>query len=120
MIQWSEHLFLYDVINQKKLNKIKKSIENGKLTFEVYCIAIASNKENLFDIYNANELLFRYYASKHIFIVGIAFSKEDAFTLVTQILNKIYIETGEFSIRTYFQCEERFFFNTTFDETEGT
>lgn len=84
------------------MNRLKKSIEKGKLKFEVYCITFASNNENLFDIMNVNELLFPFYKRKEIYIVGLATSKEEAILLVVDMLMEIYNNTGDFLVREYF------------------
>lgn len=79
-----------------------KAIENRQLTFEVYCITFASNPNNLFDIINANELLFPYYAQKEIYVLGLAASKEKATLLVKDMLEEVYRESGGFCVREYF------------------
>lgn len=79
-----------------------KSIEKGELTFEVYCIIFASNSDNLFDIINANDLLFPFYSRKDIYILGLADSKGQAKLLVKDMLLEIYNKTGDFRVREYF------------------
>ena len=79
-----------------------KSIEKGELTFEVYCITFASNSHNLFDIINANELIFPYYSKKDIYILGLAGSRGQAKQLVKDMLLEIYNKTGDFRVREYF------------------
>ncbi|MDF2610132.1 MAG: hypothetical protein K0R92_1606 [Lachnospiraceae bacterium] len=105
MIKWAKNLYLGDTINPKKKDRIMKSIETGKFTFEVYCILFASNPENLFDIMNANELLFPYYSKKELYVVGLALSRIEAFELVKEMIDQVYRETGSFSVRDYFTDE---------------
>lgn len=102
MIIWANKLYLSENIDTKKQAKIMKSIEDGNLHFEVYCIMFASNPNNLFDIINANELLFPYYSEKELFILGIATSRIQAYELVKDMLHDIYRETGGFSVREFF------------------
>lgn len=102
MIKWAEKLYLSEEIKQNKLNKLKKVIEKGKVTFEIYCITIASNTDNLFDIINANELLFPYYERKDMYIIGLAESKLEAKLLVKDMLLEVYNNTGGFKVREYF------------------
>jgi hypothetical protein len=102
MIRWADKLYLSEDIRQKKLFKLKKIIEKGKLTFEIYCITLASNPDNLFDIINVNELLFPYYERKDMYILGLADSKIEAKLLVKDMLLEIYTETGDFKVREYF------------------
>jgi hypothetical protein len=102
MIRWADKLYQSEGIKQTKLNKLKKIIEKGKLTFEIYCITYASNPDNLFDIMNANELLFPYYKRKDMYIIGLAESKLEAEFLVKDMLMEIYNNTGTFKVREYF------------------
>lgn len=102
MIRWADKLYLSEDMKAKKKIKMMKAIENGHLTFVVYCITIASNPNNLFDIMNANELLFHYYSQKGIDVLGLATSKEQAKFLVKDMLEEIYKETGGFKVREYF------------------
>ena len=102
MIKWSAKLYLSDDFNRKKKIKTMKSIEKGELTFEIYCITFAVDPNNLFDILNANELLFPYYAKQEIYILGLAGSKGQAKLLVKDMLEEIYTNTGDFRVREYF------------------
>lgn len=102
MISWSSQLFLSENINNKKLKKIRDKIDKNKLTRNIYLITFASNKNNLFDIYDAKELNFPYYKRQKIHILGLAESKEKAYELVIDMIEKIYNETGDFKVRDYF------------------
>lgn len=105
MVKWYPNLYL-DSYTEKNLNKIKRRMERRKVNISVYCIALASNPKNLFDIYNTNELLFKYYSQKEITVVGLASSKENAVLLVADIVNDMYQKTGSLDARTFFQWEE--------------
>lgn len=87
---------------KRKKDKAVTSINNQEATFGIYCIAFASHSENLFDILEANELLFPHYRKSEICIVGLAKGKEEAFELVRDMLLEVYNETGDFKVRTYF------------------
>lgn len=101
MISWATHLYIGD-----KMEKIRdhamNSINNRKGTFGVYCITYASNPQNLFDIIEANQLLFPHYSRSQICIVGLAKGKQEAIDLIQKMLMEIYSKTGEFDVRTYF------------------
>lgn len=105
MMKWYPVLYL-DPATEKKEKKIKKRMERRKVNAQVYCVAIASNDKNLFDIYNVNELLFQYYQQKEIKIVGLAGSKESAVGMVADIVNDMYQQTGKIDAGTFFQWEE--------------
>lgn len=95
MIIWNDDLYIEEKL-QKKIKKIKKTLEKEKPTFSIYCITKASNPENLFDILDANEMLFQYYKRKNIEICGIASSRDAAIELVRQMVE-------EFAKKGYFE-----------------
>jgi len=101
MVQWTTKLYIGDNM-KKKRDKAIASINKGEATFGVYCIAFASQPSNLFDIIEANELLFPHYKKSDICILGLARGKEEAVNLVSDMLMEVYNETGDFDVRTYF------------------
>ena len=101
MVKWCSKLYMDEKI-KKEPKKWKKRVEKEKLSYSLYCIAFSSNEKNLFDIMDCNELLFKYYKKREIFIVGLASSKENAVELVRIMIEDIYRETGEFKVREYF------------------
>lgn len=101
MISWSSHIYIGKGLKFKK-NKTVAAIKNRKLTVGIYCIAYASNPDNLFDIYDANELLLPHYKDYTIHIVGLAKGKQEAYELVQDMLMEVYKRTGRFNVRTYF------------------
>jgi hypothetical protein len=101
MISWSSRLYIGENMKKKK-DRVVSSINNCEVTFGVYCIAFASHPSNLFDIMDANELLFPHYKKSEIRIVGIAKGKEEAVGLVQDMLMEIYNSTGGFDVRSYF------------------
>lgn len=106
MIKWYHKLYMDNSISMK-VDKIKKSIEHNKKAIGVYCIALASNENNLFDIINVNELLFDYYKRQDINIIGLARGRESAKRLVVRIIEDVYRETGDFKAREYFSEDSR-------------
>ena len=101
MIQWTSRIYVSDNLKKKK-DKIIDSINNRRITSDVYCIAFASQSSNLFDIINANELLFPHYQKTNVEIVGLAKGKDEAIKLVQDMLMEVYDQTGEFDVRGYF------------------
>jgi hypothetical protein len=102
MIKWASKLYFSSDFKQKKKIRTMNAIENGEITFEVYCITFAGNAQNLFDIINANELLFPYYVKQEITVLGLAGSRGQAKLLVKDMLVEIYNKTGDFQVRDYF------------------
>lgn len=101
MIQWVTKLYIGDKLAKKK-EKVIASINQKEATFDVYCIAFASQSSNLFDVLNANELLFPHYRRRDVSIVGIAKGREEAILLVKDMLLEVYNKTGGFDVRNYF------------------
>lgn len=101
MIQWTSRLYVGDRMKKKK-DKAISSINNSEITSDVYCITFASHPSNLFDIINANELLFPHYKRSQIQIVGLAKGKDEAIDLVQDMLTEVYHKTGAFDVRSYF------------------
>lgn len=101
MVRWTTRIFVGDKLKEKK-EKVVNAINQQKATFGIYCIAFASNTDNLFDIMDANELLFPHYCRTEVCIVGIAKGKEEAIALVKDMLLEVYRVTGEFKVRSYF------------------
>lgn len=101
MILWTSKLYIGDKIKKKK-DKVVENINRSETTFGIYCIAFASHPDNLFDIMNANELLFPHYKRSEVRIVGLAKGQEEAHELVQSMLMEVYQRTGGFDVRTYF------------------
>lgn len=101
MILWSSRLYVGDKMKKKK-ERVVASINHREVTFGVYCIAFASNPDNLFDIMEANQLLFPHYQNTEVSIVGLALGKQEALYLVQEMLMEIYHNTGGFDVRAYF------------------
>ena len=102
MVLWTSRLCVGNQMKKKK-NKVIASINNREATFGVYCIAFASHPSNLFDILDANELLFPHYQKSKITVIGLAKGREEAIKLVQTMLMEVYQKTGEFDVRTYFK-----------------
>ncbi len=101
MVLWTSKLYCGDKL-QKKKDKLVTSINNSEVTFGIYCIAFASHPDNLFDILDANELLYPHYRKKQTCIVGLAKGKTEALEMVQSMVMEVYKKTGSFNVRTYF------------------
>lgn len=101
MILWATRLFVGEKLEKKK-EKAVASINNREAAFGVYCVAFASNPQNLFDILEVNELLYPHYKKVDIHIVGIAKGREEAIGLAQTMIMEVYQNTGDFDVRSYF------------------
>lgn len=101
MVQWTSRIYVGEGLKRKK-DKAMASINNRRITSDIYCIAFASSPDNLFDIMNANELLFPHYQKADVKIIGLAKGKDEATRLTQDLVMKVYEKTGGFDVRGYY------------------
>lgn len=101
MLQWTSRIYVGEGLKKKK-DRAMDSINNRRITSDIYCIAFASSPDNLFDIMNANELLFPHYQKTDIKIVGLAKGKDEATRLTQDMVMEVYEKTGGFDVRSYY------------------
>ncbi len=104
MIVWSEKLYIGEQA-EKRCEKVKKKLENGKLVPGFFLITRPSNESNLFDILPSAELLFPYYKQRELLVYGLAKGKEEAENLVLSMLEDVYRETDGLYCKEYFKTE---------------
>lgn len=73
----------------------------------IYFITLASNEENLFDIFHAAHLKQPAFARQKLYVVGIAAGYEEALELVQRMAEDIYRATGGFRVREYFRAADQ-------------
>ena len=100
-MQWAENLYLTEKTASKK-DKIIRKANRGIGMVSIYFITLASNEENLFDIFHAAHLKQPAFYRQNPFVVGIASGYDEAMDLVQQMVEDIYQETGAFQVREYF------------------
>ena len=91
---------------KKMLPRIVQKIRRGKLQPEIWLITIASNEQNLLDIFQSVYYMQPMFARLNPDIVGIAESEEAAKGLLLKITEDMYRETECFDVRTYFKFQE--------------
>ena len=101
MLIWSEKLYIGEKLSGKS-EKIKAKLNRKLFLPDVFLITRPTNEENLFDIFEAKELLFPYHRKREILVCGLAKDKEEALTLVTTMLEEMYRETGGLCSKEYF------------------
>lgn len=101
MIEWYPDLYV-DQKTEKKIKKIMARIEKGKPALNIYAICIPTNPNNLFDIINVNELLFRYYKRKTVRIVGLASGKDSAVHVLKDMIDDMLEKSGDLKPKEFF------------------
>lgn len=97
-MKWYKKLYHSDSIKQVKWTKYQ--ILYGKKS-NYYCIALASHKNNLLDIYESRFLRTTVLNLDDLYVLGIAKNKKEAYEVVRQIIEEVYKHTGAFDIRRY-------------------
>lgn len=102
MIKWYHNLYL-DEKAAKKEKKFRKCVTSEKI-LKRHCtvIALASNEENLFDIFDTKELYFRYNRRRELYVIGLAVNYESALELLQIMLSDVMAAEKTFSPRQFF------------------
>ncbi len=104
-IKYCEKLYLGEGIDEKKLDKLKKRMENKPLLCGSYLIAISENPNNQLDILQARQLVQTYYSSYPIRVVGVASDYDEALALVEQIVQECLQVRGDCALKEYLSCQ---------------
>lgn len=97
-------LYLGDSINEKKLDKIRKKLENKPLFSGVFLITVSRNASDQLDIFDARQLIQTYYKKHSLYVVGIAGSREEAVELVERLVQDCLKTRGDCALKEYLLC----------------
>lgn len=103
-VRYHSNLYLSEGITEKKLDKIKKKLEKKPLLSGVFLIAVSANPSDQLDIFDARQLVQSYYEKNPPYVIGIAGSREEAVTLVEQIVQECLRERGDCALKEYLLC----------------
>ncbi len=106
-MDWYEKLYLGEGV-KSKWKKIQKKVCNRKLCVDVYLITKASNPTELLDIIPSFVLLQKTYPVDDLQIIGMAHGKQEAITVVQQVLEETYEATGAFDVFSYLHTKGTF------------
>jgi len=95
-----------DEKTKKNSSKIKKALLKRKPSFDIlgaFLLILPKNPTQLLEIVAANVYLQPYFKNKDadVCVIGIASSKDSAIDISSQIIEKMYKDTGGFDIRSY-------------------
>lgn len=99
-MRWYRNLYIGEQARKNRY-KIVWKVKHRAGTINIYLLILPFNSENTLEIINANYLLQSYYKNKDIKIIGIAYSYEEALTLLTKIVQEVYQKTGNVKIKEY-------------------
>lgn len=97
---WLDDLYISDNITRKK-DKLIKKINKGKITKNLYVIALSRNSSDLLDVFQANILKQDYYKKQDIIVVGLAKSEDAAYDLVKTIVDDCYAATNGVDVKAF-------------------
>lgn len=104
-LKYHPDLYLGESINRKKLDKIKKRLENKPLLSGVFLIALAGNPSDQLEIYDARQLAWKYYEKYPPYVVGIAGNHEEAVRMVEQMVRECIEKRGDCALKEYLLCQ---------------
>lgn len=102
MIKWAKEMYFDQHVKTRK-RRIIRAVKARRLMPGIYCIALSTNPENLLDVIRVDELKFPYYERQEIYVLGLALGRESAVTLVAQMIDEVYRNTGDVKVRDYYQ-----------------
>lgn len=98
--KWYKKLYVGDIARGKKHMMIGK-IRFRRFQKDAYLITLASNGNNLLDIYPSYVLLQKAYKDKDLFVVGLACGYEEALEVTRRVVEDVYQNTGGFDVRAF-------------------
>lgn len=104
-MRWAVNLYTTEK-TKKLLPRIMHKLRNRKLQPEIWLVTIASNEQNLLDIFPSICYMQPMFVKMNPDIVGVAESEEAAKGLVLKIMEDMYREKENFDVRSYFVFQE--------------
>ncbi len=86
---------------ETKKEEILRKLEDGRLQYEKYVIALSKGEQNHLDIFNSVLLIQKTIAKDNLFVVGLASGYSEALELVEKITQEVYDNTKGTDIRGY-------------------
>ncbi len=91
--------------SERKLKSVRSNILHGKIKAGIFLITLPLVDDGILEIYWYPELLQTAYKciDQEVTVVGIAKSREDAFSLVERIVKDVGLNEGKLSLIDYFK-----------------
>ena len=97
-------IYLGDSIRGKKLDKLKKKLENKPLFSGFFLITLSRNASDQLEIYAAKQLAQSYYRKNPPYVIGITGTYEEAVKIVEQIVRECLEARGDCALKEYLLC----------------
>ena len=99
-MEFYKKLYLGDGTKKHRWKYIWKLKHHAGL-LNIYVITLSKNPGELLEIYHSAVLMQEFYKQYPPFVVGIAKGKDEATLLVSEIIQDVYLKTGNYDIKTY-------------------
>lgn len=99
-MKWYSELYVGETARKKK-NRIIRKLKINAGMLDTYVITLAVNEHDLLEIISSVYLKQRAVRRNLPMIIGIACGYEEAVTLVTEIVEETYKQTGDFAVPAY-------------------
>lgn len=103
-IRFYPDLYLGESIKQKKLDKIKKKLEQNPLFAGVYVLALSRNPSDQLELYDAKQLAQSYYKENPPYIIGLVKNRQEGLELIEKIVGECLEARGDCSLKEYLKC----------------
>ena len=97
-------IYLGDSIRGKKLDKLKKKLENKPLFSGLFLITLSRNASDQLEVYVAKQLAQSYYKKNPPYVIGISGTYEEALKIVEQIVRECLEARGDCALKEYLLC----------------
>ena len=102
-MKWHKKLYCGTSITQPGWTKFQISF--NKKSKGYYCIALSNQKDTLLDIYESQFLRTTNLDTHDLYIIGIAGSKTEAYDVVRDIIEDVYMHTRSYDIKSFLAIE---------------
>ena len=104
-VRYHSKLYLSEGITGKKLDKIKKKLDELSDYLKIiFLIAVSVNPSDQLDIFEARLLAQSYFEKNPPYVIGIAENRQEAVLLVEQIVQECLRERGDCALKEYLLC----------------
>lgn len=104
-MRWAVNLYTTEK-TKRALPRIRHKLRTRRLELGIWLITIASNEQNLLDLFQAVYYIQPMFQKMNPDIVGIADSEDAAKEMILKITEDVYKKQGNFDVRTYFEFQE--------------
>ncbi len=99
-MQFMGRLYVGESISSKE-HEIVRKVHNRQLVTNLYLIVLSTHPDNMLELILEKETLQECYPSSELKVVGIAGDKDEAISLVQNIIEESMCETGSADVRAF-------------------